>query len=513
VFALDVEGRYTDLNPACERLSGFTPGDLLGRVYGDRSSAPEEARRALETALQGRPLTFQHSLIGRDNRLIPVQVTLVPIIVNGSTVGVYGIAKNIAERLLAERRRALHARRQSAVADLGLLALTDIPLHELLATSVELVSAVLEVEVAGLLESVPDCDAMQPRVGMGFPPAGKFRADSRSFLGRVLDRGECVCVDDDDPVMGALPDEALFADLGTVGGLAIRVPGREHHNGVLLACSRRSRAFSDDEKTFIQQVANVLGAAIDRQATADDLRRREQEFKVLVENSPDNIVRVDRELRVTYANPATTRLLGVPASAVIGQTRRDAGAPDARIFPWERAVRRVFRTGEEDELEMVYPLPAGGERYFHVRLSPEFGEDGAVNSVLGVGRDVTVNKQREEERTQIYQALLERDSRLHELVERVLLNQQQTQSGKVRSQSASTVDQFTKRERQILRLLARGLTNRQIAQQITLSPSTVKNYIAGLLLRLNAADRTQAAVLAAGLGLLDDELGPSEPML
>src|SRR5205823_3270906 len=183
---------------------------------------------------------------------------------------------------------------------------------------------------------------------------------------------------------------------------------------------------------------------------------------------------------------------------------RSLGLPEPIVGSLERVLRRVFRTGEEDEFEFTYPSP-GGDRHFHVRISPEFGPDGSVNSVLGIGRDITLNKQREAERAQIYQELLERDTRLHELVERVLLNQQAAQPGRSRLQSTSVADQFTKRERQILRLLARGLTNRQIAQEINLSPSTVKNYIASLLPRLNATDRTQAAVLVAGLGLLDDE--------
>src|SRR5207248_5737762 len=106
--------------------------------------------------------------------------------------------------------------------------------------------------------------------------------------------------------------------------------------------------------------------------------------------------------RLMYVNPATTRLLGIPASELVGRTARSLGLSEAPVSTWERAVRWVFRNGEEDELEIMFPLPEG-DRYFHVRLSPEFGPNGSVNSVLGVGRDITVNKQREAERAQIYQ--------------------------------------------------------------------------------------------------------------
>ncbi|ONH29452.1 response regulator [Pseudofrankia asymbiotica] len=55
------------------------------------------------------------------------------------------------------------------------------------------------------------------------------------------------------------------------------------------------------------------------------------------------------------------------------------------------------------------------------------------------------------------------------------------------------------REREILRLVAEGLTNRQIAGRIHLSEKTVKNYVSSILLKLGLTSRTQAAVFAARL--------------
>jgi len=58
---------------------------------------------------------------------------------------------------------------------------------------------------------------------------------------------------------------------------------------------------------------------------------------------------------------------------------------------------------------------------------------------------------------------------------------------------------LTEQERRILDLIADGLTNRQIAEQIHLAEKTVKNYVSNLLAKLGMARRTQAAVFAAGL--------------
>jgi DNA-binding NarL/FixJ family response regulator len=65
---------------------------------------------------------------------------------------------------------------------------------------------------------------------------------------------------------------------------------------------------------------------------------------------------------------------------------------------------------------------------------------------------------------------------------------------------------LTGQERKILALIADGLTNRQIADELHLAEKTVKNYVSNLLAKLGMERRTQAAVFAARL---DAKSGPS----
>ena len=72
---------------------------------------------------------------------------------------------------------------------------------------------------------------------------------------------------------------------------------------------------------------------------------------------------------------------------------------------------------------------------------------------------------------------------------------------------APELAELTEQERKLLGLIAEGLTNRQIGEQMFLAEKTVKNYVSSILSKLGLERRTQAAVLASKL--LDRPGGPT----
>ena len=66
---------------------------------------------------------------------------------------------------------------------------------------------------------------------------------------------------------------------------------------------------------------------------------------------------------------------------------------------------------------------------------------------------------------------------------------------------ASEIYELTDQEQRVLEHIGRGLTNRQIAESMFLAEKTIKNYVSSLLGKLGLERRTQAAALAARLGI------------
>ena len=87
------------------------------------------------------------------------------------------------------------------------------------------------------------------------------------------------------------------------------------------------------------------------------------------------------------------------------------------------------------------------------------------------------------------------------LVSRVL--DEFSRISRLRAEAKEVFAELTRREMEVLELLATGLRNRDIAGKLYISEKTVKNHISSILAKLQVNDRTEAALLAARHGLTD----------
>lgn len=64
------------------------------------------------------------------------------------------------------------------------------------------------------------------------------------------------------------------------------------------------------------------------------------------------------------------------------------------------------------------------------------------------------------------------------------------------------LDQLSAREAEVFRLVARGLSNREIAEQLFIGETTIKTHVTRILTKLDLRDRVQAVVLAYEAGII-----------
>ena len=193
--------------------------------------------------------------------------------------------------------------------------------------------------------------------------------------------------------------------------------------GTLSFTSRapRPEPFSVAEREFLRLMAQWVGAELTRQSSEKALRRREREFRTLVENTPDIIARFDIEGRHTFINRAVEGMTGLLPEAFIGKTPEEAGVPPELAAQWRTAAGEAITSRQVQGIRFAFATPTG-TRIFQGVVVPELGQDGEVTSVLTVTRDITDAERGFEAQTRLTAVLAEAEQKQRRFIREVLFN-------------------------------------------------------------------------------------------
>jgi PAS domain S-box-containing protein len=394
------------VSPAAKGLTGFSATELmedaavLERLIGAARLKKADATANVATSSTASVV----QVIGRGGSIGWTEYNLVPVYdEHGNITAVEGVARDVTERVTAAGAVEQRALEQAALARVGQAALTADVLSDLFDMVTKVITETLKVDAAGLYELLPENGDLVLSSGAGWPDGvvGQTRlpvaAGSLAALALAQDAPLAI-VDIRVSEGRAAP---FLAANGIVGALTVVIGGKDAPFGVLAAYTLAPREFPSSQVQFLQTLAHMIGAVINRTCAETAVRESELEFRTLAENLPDIVARFDREHRHLYINPRVKASLGLSPGDLIGRTNRELGMAAPLVDAWEEAADRVFHSGQPATVEGVYRR-AEGASHLQSLLIPEFDAAGKVRTVVGVTRDITELRRGEEERREVF---------------------------------------------------------------------------------------------------------------
>ena len=321
--------------------------------------------------------------------------------------GAAAVGRSAIEQVVAQ---------QAAIAHIGQSALGSGSLAALFAEACALVSRVLETEMVSLLELMADKAGLKVVAGVGWRPGtvGQLvvsAAANGSQSGYTLATGGPVIVTDFENETRFRVTPSLIEE-GASSGMSVRIGEHERAYGVLAAFTARRGRFTRDDANFLQAVANVLAAAVDRFRTEAELRTSRDQLAAIVSTIDEGIIVRDGD-ELIFANDAAARVTGyASANEMLGSwskviERMDLFDEDGNPIDIEALPSRRASAGEEHAEAVIgfRPHATGEMRWAIVRATAVHDVDGNVSHVISAFLEITEERRSRETRAFMAEAV------------------------------------------------------------------------------------------------------------
>lgn len=375
----------------------------------DRERVLALAARALQ---DGTEQQFEHRFLASDGRTVWFQTRVRLREEEGKPAVLRGLSVDVTRLKDADDALRLRARQQAAVVLLGQEALAEMDLARIFQSACRLVAETLDADLTAILERSPDGREFRMRAGTGWKEgvvgAATVGTETNTQAGFTLLAGEPVIVPDlrrEERFQG----DSLLREHGVVSGASVVIPGTAAPAGVLVVHTRTLRRFSGEDAFFLQSVANVLSAVMDRRLADRAVQESERRKTAILLGALDAIITMDFEGRVIEFNPAAEKMFGRIESEVVGKEMAELIMPERLRDRHREGMAQYLITGHgrilNRRLEMTALRSDGSEFPVELTITQISGEGPPV--FCGFARDITDRKRSEEERA----GLLEREQR------------------------------------------------------------------------------------------------------
>ncbi len=293
------------------------------------------------------------------------------------------------------------ARQQAVVATLSQRALSGADDAALMGEAVTAVAQALRVPFCNILERIPGTQDLRACAGAGWKGAREratVPGDPNSQAGYTLASGKSVIVEDYRKEQ-RFKTAPLAEGTWVASGVSVPIPGREQPLGVLAVGSPTRRVFVAEDVNFLQSVANVLAAALERHRAETTLRETNQQLRAVVHASPLAVISLDSSGCVRTWNATAERIFGWSADEVIGHP--DPVLTQSNREEIYKLVDRALHGETFTEVATQVVKKGGLPVDVTVSVAPIYDGEGATSGVIAVIADMTERRRTEAAQAQL----------------------------------------------------------------------------------------------------------------
>ncbi len=359
-------------------------------------------------------ITEEYGKIG--SKAIYTETRKIPVFEGDKVMRVITIIRDITERKRAEDDLLRRNVQLQTAAEVSRAASSILDTDKLVAQSVELIRERFGLYYVGLFLVNAEQEYAVLRAGTGWPGQQMVTQEHKLKVGGASMIGQCVAQAEARIALD-VGEEAVRFDNPllprTRSEMALPLRSRGQIIGALTVQSTEAAAFDEASIAVMQAMADQVATAIDnarlytsvqkelteRKRVEGALRQAERKLDRMLQTMVDAVIMVDLNGRVTYANRATQKVLGLGRDEIVGEfydaeiwnSVDNQGVP----YPPEDLALSIALREEREVRELEHGIIAKGEglKWISVNAAPLLDEEGRIYGAVASFRDITARKQ------------------------------------------------------------------------------------------------------------------------